>query len=125
MKDKRYRECMAEIMGILQKYDMAGAVSVISKERAMFKYHFPTWSVAQLRMNKDGSGEVRIKSKSDDFPSQEAQREANELTAHLVYQMRDIAMNTVAASNAIISKMSEVWQIEHTPYTDFDPERDQ
>lgn len=125
MTDKRYRECMAEIIGILQKYDMGGAITVISKERAMFKYHFPTWSVARLEMNKDGSGRVEIESKKEDFPSLAAQHEANELTAHLVHQMRDIALNNVGAANAIIAKMSEVWDIQHKSFADFDPERDQ
>lgn len=116
--DKKYRECMAEMIAILKKYDMGGAITVVSKERAMFKFHFPTWSVAQ----KHGSGYVRIRSKSDEFPSRDAQHKANELTAHLVHQMRDIALNTVAASNAIIGKMSDHWDIEHTPNADFDPE---
>lgn len=28
---KRYRDCMSEIIGVLKKYDMAGAVTVVSK----------------------------------------------------------------------------------------------
>jgi hypothetical protein len=34
-QDKRYRECMAEIIGVLKKHDMAGAVHIVSKERSM------------------------------------------------------------------------------------------
>lgn len=46
--EKPYRDCMAEIIGVLKKYDMAGAVTVVSKERAMFKYHFPQWTAVLL-----------------------------------------------------------------------------
>lgn len=69
---KPYRDCMAEIIGVLKKYDMAGAVTVVSKERAMFKYHFPKWTVVEL-----GETSVRLRSKLADFPSIDAQRQAN------------------------------------------------
>lgn len=124
-EDKRYWECMAEIIGVLKKYDMAGAVSVISKERAAFKYHFPTWSVAQLHEATGGGVGVRLRSKAADFPSPEAQRKANELTAHIVFQMRDIAINTVGVCSAIAEKMDRAWDVKHNPRTDFDPERSQ
>ena len=123
--DKRYWECMAEIIDVLKKYDMAGAVSVISKERAAFKYHFPTWSVAQLHEATGGGVGVRLRSKAADFPSPEAQRKANELTAHIVFQMRDIAINTVGVCSAIAEKMDRAWDVKHNPRTDFDPERSQ
>ena len=125
MSDKRYWECMAEVIGVLKKYDMAGAVTVISKERAAFKYHFPTWSVAQLHEDTGGGVGVRLRSKASDFPNREAQHKANELTAHIVYQMRDIAANTVGVCDTIAAKMNEVWSVEHVSHADFDPERSQ
>lgn len=121
--DKRYWECMAEIIGVLKKYDMAGAVTVVSKERAAFKYHFPTWSVAQLHEDTGGGVGVRLRSKAADFPSPAAQKEANELTAHIVFQMRDIAVNTVGLCGMLAEKMDKAWDVTHTPRADFDPER--
>lgn len=68
---------------------------------------------------------MRLRSKASDFPSKEEQRVANELTAHIVYQMRDCALNTVGVCATIAEKMDEVWTVEHTPNADFDPERSQ
>jgi hypothetical protein len=117
--EKRYRECMAEITGVLQKYDMAGAITVVSKDRAMFKYHFPTWGVISLKGN-----ELRFRSKREDFPSEEAQHEATVLSAHIIMQIRDIAANTFATMEGISKQLHAKLGIDHTPGADFDPERD-
>lgn len=125
MSEKQYRDCMAEIIGVLKKHDMAGAVTVVAKDRAHFRYHFPTWSVVQLHEAPGGGLGVRLRSKATDFPSKEAQRTANELTAHIVYQMRDCALNTIGVCATLAEKMDEAWTVEHTPNADFDPERSQ
>lgn len=118
MSEKRYRECMAEIIGVLKKYDMAGAVTVVDKGRCMFKYHFPTWTCVVLTEDA-----VRLRSKREDFPSLEAQRAVSELTAHCVMQMRDVAANTFEMMEHLGEKMREAWGMEHVPNVDFDPER--
>lgn len=118
MTDKRYRECMAEIMGVLQKYDMAGAITVVDKERVMFKYHFPTWSCIKLTEDK-----IQFRSKREDFPSLEAQRTCVERSAHIVMQMRDIAANTFKMMDHIGDHLRERFGMEHTPGVGFDPER--
>jgi hypothetical protein len=118
MQDKPYRDCMAEIIGVLKKYDMAGAVTVVSKERAMFKYHFPKWTVVEL-----GETSVRLRSKLADFPDLETQRKANELTAHVIMQMGDCADNTLGLVKHLSGIMRDKWGMEHTPNADFDPER--
>jgi hypothetical protein len=125
MSETSHRECIAEIMGVLKKHDMAGAITVISKERAAFRYHFPTWSVVKLQEAPDGGLAVRIKSKAADFPSREAQNTANELSAHIVYQTRDIAMNTYGMCTMVAETMSRTGTVTHTPNSDFDPERSQ
>lgn len=116
--DKKYRECMAEISAILTKYDMAGAMTVISKERAMFKYQFPTWSCISLGSN----GELRFKSKRADYASVEEQREHVNLSAHIILQMRDIAAQTFAMCEHIEGELKKKFDIEHTSFADFDPE---
>lgn len=118
MTDKRYRECMAEMIGVLKKYDMAGAVTVVDKERCMFKYHFPTWGVISLTETQ-----LRFRSKREDFPSLEAQRQAVERSAHIVMQMRDVAANTFKMMDHIGDVLREKLGMEHTPNVDFDPER--
>jgi len=120
MDDKKYRECMAEVASILKKYDMAGALTVISKERAMFRYMFPTWSCISIE-----NDQLRFRAKRADYPSAEAQRQAVELSTHIVLQMRDIAAQTFAMCEGIEKKLKEKFNIEHTSFADFDPEREQ
>lgn len=116
---KRYREAMAEVMAVLKKYDMAGAITIVDKERAMFRYHFPTWSVAYVTSNGVG-----IRSKREDFPSRDDQRRACELTAHCIMQMRDISISTTLLCNHLGEIMSNEWGMEHKSNADFDPEYD-
>jgi hypothetical protein len=116
-EDKKYRECMSEIAAVLTKYDMAGAVTVVSKERAMFRYQFPTWSCIHLTER-----ELRFRSKRTDYPSDEAQRKAVELSVHIIMQMRDIAAQTFAMCEDIEKKLKEKFDIEHVSFSDFDAE---
>ena len=117
MEDKRYRECMAEISAVLKKYDMAGAVTVISKERAMFKYEFPTWGCITLE-----GASMRFRAVRADYPSDEAHHQALELSAHIIMQMRDIAAQTFGVCEQIGEVLKEKAGMEHEAYTDFDPE---
>jgi hypothetical protein len=116
--DKRYRECMDEITATLQKYDIAGAVTIVAKNRSMFKYHFPTWSCIVL-----DEDHLRFRSKREDYPSAEAQHDAVELSAHIVLQIRDIAAMTFNTMEQIGKKLVERFEIEHEAFKDFDPER--
>jgi hypothetical protein len=115
--EKKYWECVLEIEAVLKKHDMAGAITVISKERAAFKYHFPTWSCIIL-----SETELRFRSKREDYPSREAQHQAAELSTHIILQMRDIAAQTFTMCEAIEKGLREKFEIEHTPFKNFDPE---
>ena len=119
MTDRRYRQCMAEIMAVLKKYDMGGAITVVDKERAMFKYYFPSWTCITL-----GEDRISIRSKRDDYPSLEAQKETAELSAHCLMQMLDVAKNTYGLMSKIAIVLKEKWGMEHTSAVDFDPERE-
>jgi len=115
---KRYRECMAEIIGVLKKYDMAGAITVVDKERCMFKYQFPTWTCVEM-----GEDSVRLRMKAAEHPSKEVVREICTNTAHVIMQMRDIAANTFKMCEHLGGMMRDKWGMEHVPNVDFDPER--
>ncbi len=116
-QDKRYRECMAEIIGVLKRYDMAGAITVVDKERCMFKYHFPTWTCVVL-----GETSVRLRMKAAEFPSSEAAHECSKLTAHVIMQMGDCARNTIGLTAHLADIMRDKWGMEHEGGKDFDPE---
>lgn len=117
-KNKKYRECVAEVEAILKKYDMGGAITVISQDRAMFKYVWPTWGC----MSFEGHNTIRFKAKREDYPSEEAQYHTMELSVHVIMQMKDIAANTFAMCEEMERKLREHIEIEHKPYADFDPE---
>jgi hypothetical protein len=121
---KRYRECMAEIVGVLKKYDMAGAVHIVDKDRAMFRYHFPTWGVVSLEEGAGKTG-IRFRSKREDFPSREAQKEAVELSTHIIFQLRDLSAMTFAQMNKVAGMLQEHFHVEHKSMADFDPEHNQ
>jgi hypothetical protein len=108
---------MAEIIGVLKKYDMAGAITVVSKERAMFKYHFPTWTAVEL-----GETYVRLKHKRAYYPSADVAHQTAELTAHAIMQMGDCAKNTLGLVHHLAGIMHEKWGMEHQGGKDFDPE---
>lgn len=115
--EKRYRECMAEIIGVLKKYDMAGAVTVVDQERCMFKYHFPKWTAVEL-----GETSVRLRLKGAEFDSKDAARKCAELTAHVIMQMGDCAANTMGLVKHLSEIMRDKWGMEHHGGKDFDPE---
>lgn len=117
--EKRYRECMAALMAVAKRYDMAVAFTVVDKKRCMFKYHFPTWSVIKMEPMA-----IRFRSNREDFKTTEDQRIACELSAHIVMQMRDIAANTFAMMEHIGKQLEDKLGMEHTPGVDFDPELD-
>ena len=116
-ESKRYRECVAEIEAVLKKYDMAGAITVVDKQRAMFKYVWPTWSCIRWEGNA-----VRFRAKREEFPSVAAPQECVEGSVHIIMQMRDIAAQTFQLCEHIQTKLGEVFEIEHKGFQDFDPE---
>lgn len=118
--EKRYRECVAEITDVLQRYDMAGAITVVHKQGSMFKYMFPSWSCIRF----EGS-QLRFRAHHSEYPSQEAQRQAVELSTHIVLQIRDIAAQTFGMFDNVAKMLEEKFDIEHRPFHDFDPEREQ
>ena len=104
-------------MGVLKKYDMAGAVTIVSKERCMFKYYFPKWTCVDL-----GETSVRLRLKSSEFADKAEARKCAELTAHTIMQMGDCASNTIGLVKHLSEIMRDKWGMEHEGGKDFDPE---
>ncbi|MEM8971729.1 MAG: hypothetical protein AAGD43_06700 [Pseudomonadota bacterium] len=119
MKDTRYRECMAEVVAVLKKYDMGGHVIVVSKERVMFKWHFPKWTA--LRITPRG---FHFQAKRKDYPSAEAHREAKELSGHFLFQTRDVMTMHLRALLPFCATLTADHGFEHEGGEDFDPELD-
>jgi len=117
-ENKPCRECMAEIVEVLKKYDMAGAVTIVTKTHVMSKYDFPAWTTLTIVDNG-----LRFRAKREDFPSREAQQKAIELSVHVLIEMRDMARDTVVAANRLLRYLANKLHIEHLPGLD-DPELD-
>lgn len=117
MTQKRYRECMIEIEAIMKKYDMGGAINIVSEDRAMFKYFWPTWGCIRWEGNA-----IRFRAKREDFPDEATQMRTMELSVHILLQMKDMAAQTFNMCEHIEKKLREVLEIDHKSFADFDPE---
>jgi hypothetical protein len=114
---KDYQKALVEIRAVLEKYDLAGEVHVISKERAAFLTHFPSWSIVQFDQSTN-----KIRIKTTHLPTKAVKHKAAELGAHLVFQLRDLAAQSFQNMDKIAGVMSTHFEIQHTGFRDFDPE---
>lgn len=72
MVEPKMQECADEITASLKKHNLMGAVFISSPTRSGFIHEMsPPWSCIQMI-----GDEIRIKSKSVDYPSKEAQSKA-------------------------------------------------
>ena len=109
--DPMLREAMTEINGILEKYDIAGFIALISPTHAEFKLTIdkPSWS--NLRFLKDGKAvHFKVHMKSDP--------ENTEATAHALYSLRDLCALGFGQTNDIIEMVEKIdaVKVEHTPF---------
>ncbi len=114
--DPRLKDAMAEIAALLQRYDIGASVHLVSQTHSEYCYHFPTWSVAQFAQEEPGRWGIRVRSKKEDFPSREAQHQANEVTAHLLCQLRDLGAQDLVQIEQVLEMVEKHWQIRHTPF---------
>ena len=91
--NKELDPVLAEIDAVLKKHDVMGLVLVSNKTHLDWRIHVEaSWSCAKLERDKDGVA-VRIRSKSTDFPSREAQKLCNEQTIGTFVTMIDAMRN--------------------------------
>jgi len=82
MQDPNMEEARKEIVAILQKRDLMGAVMIAGKTRSGFFHEIsPTWSCAKMEDTPQGPA-VRIKSKRTDYNSLAEQKEHVEATVN-------------------------------------------
>jgi len=120
--DPRLKDAMRAIARILRTYDIAGAITLVSKSHAEFRYQFPTWSVVQPEKGPEGQEGIRIRSFKEYYPSVEAQKQAMEASLHCLYQIRDLAGQTFLVFENLTSQVEEVsgLTIEHHPFSGFE-----
>jgi hypothetical protein len=123
MPDPRLKEAMRAINRILRTYDIAGAITLVSKTHAEFRYQFPTWSVVQPERGPEGQEGLRIRSFEAYYGSKEQQKTAMEESLHCLYQIRDLAGQTFLVFENLTRQVEEQsgFDIEHHPYSGFEP----
>lgn len=75
MRDPAMQSCADELSAVLRKYDMMGVILISGIERCGWNIELsPSWScVRPGEPLPDGSAQIRIKSKAEDYESKEEQ----------------------------------------------------
>lgn len=126
MPDPRLKDAMRAINRILRTYDIAGAITLVSKTHAEFRYQFPTWSVVQPERDAQGEEGIRVRSFEAYYGSKQQQQLAMEQSLHCLYQIRDLAGQTFLVFESLTRQVEEQsgFNIEHHPYSGFEPHED-
>lgn len=125
MSDPKLKEAMAEIMGVLKKHDIAGQVTLVSPTHSEFRIDIaPTWSCARMEPSGDGFA-VRFKATKEGIPDDEARKKIASETAHMLLQIRDLCAQYYMSFDDLVKQLEEFMEIEHKPYSDYEPHREQ
>ena len=121
MSDPKLKEAMAEIKGILKKHDIGAQVTLVSETHAEFFYEIsPSWSVAYF----EHGNLLRLRAKRADFKTLEEQKRCVNSTIHMVHQIRDISAQSFSNMLDLTDMLGKQFEIDHTPYADFEPHRE-
>lgn len=111
--DPVLKAAIAEIIAVLEKYDIAGITILQSKTHGEWLNHI-TASWACTKMEMDGTHEaLRIQAKLSDYPSREAWVEAIRKTVSMIFGMRDGAKRIEDNMNGLIDALGGDMDIEH------------
>ena len=103
--DPRTLEAIRKIKLILSECDLVGYLAVISPERAHWVYHLDaSWCALSI----DDAGMARLRAKRSDFKTEEQHHRVIELTAHAIYQGRDLAAQQFEKMQILIKLLESV-----------------
>ena len=115
-KDIRTLEAIEKIKAVLAEYDLVGFLAVISPERAHWVYHVDaSWSALSIDAK---TGVARVRAVRSDFKTAKQHRTVLTLTAHAIYQGRDLAAQQHANMSALIAMLEEQLSVEHVSGSD-------
>lgn len=121
MSDPKLKQAMAEIKGILNRHDIAGQVTLVSQTHSEFLLKPDTsWSCVHF----DGE-QLRIRVKKSEIPDKEVRRRLIELSAHILLQIRDLNAQNFRFMEQLLKMLEQHVEIDHTPYSGFEPHREQ
>lgn len=121
--DPKLKEAAAEIKAILKKHDIGGYVTLMSETHAEFVMEItPTWSCAYWEDRDEGM--LRFKAKTKELGKEKAQKLV-EGTCHMIFQMRDLCAQGFSHAEKMCGLLSTQVDIEHKPFSNFTPHREQ
>lgn len=121
MADPKLKEAMAEIKAVFKKHDIGGFITLVSESHAEFRYVLePSWSVMHLNQQ----GRFHFKSILADFNNEKDQHKATELSVHLICQIRDLNAQSFRNMQTVLEMLEDHIEINHTPFSNFEPHRD-
>lgn len=124
MADPKLKEAMAELAGIMKKHDITGSCIMISETHSEIRHFFESsWSSLTMEEVGDGVG-VRIRITKADFPDKEVRRQKAELSAHVIYQLRDLHGASFMASDSLCKELEKHMTVEHIPFRGYEPHRE-
>ena len=113
MPDTKLQNAMAEIKAILHKNDITGCIMLVSPTHAEHLYEFgASWSICSF---DQVTGELRLKAKRADYPSQEAQTEAITFSAHMLQCFAGMARDVQHNMRQILALLERSVEVEGGP----------
>ena len=115
--DANLKMAVIEMERILARYQIGGALLLVSKTHSEYAYRLPVWSCAQFETDPDGKTALRFRSHHSSYGSKEAQHQAQENTAHLLFQLRDLGGQTFLVFQQVCAQLEQTMDIEHHPFS--------
>lgn len=111
--DPTLKKAIMEIEGVMRKYDIAGVISLTSQTHGEYLFSLDaSWTIIK-QLPSDMGTLLHLKSLRKEYPSDEAQLKANELTAHLIWSQIDILRQSLKQLELIKSKLESNWKVDH------------
>lgn len=121
--DPNLKEAMVEMMAVMKKHDIGGYIQLVSPTHSEFGLEItPTWSCAHWE-DKD-NGILRFRAKQSELGREEAHN-LIEKTCHLIFQMRDLSALGFSYADKMAKLIETQVKVEHAPFKDFTPHREQ
>lgn len=107
--DPKLRECMAEIEGVLKKFDCGGFFSLNSKTHGEFKMCVETPSWSNIRFLKESTAvHVKLHAKTDHANT--------EATVAMLANMRDLSAGVFRQTEEIMRQIETQVKVVHVPF---------
>lgn len=114
--DPNLKMAVIEMERVLQRYNIGGALLLVSKTHSEYAYRLPAWSCAQFE-TLNGQTAIRFRSHHTSYGSKEAQHQEQENTAHLLFQLRDLGGQTFLVFEQVCTQLQGHLDIEHHPFS--------